>query len=89
MDFLYDRQELVVKIVAPNEAWIRRWLKIAWNTEYLLSVALATKDAALLRISNQCWKGKNSTEAQGAPSCREMSARIAVSVPGYAEPIIS
>lgn len=36
-----------------DEAWIRRWLKIAWNTEYLLTVALESTDASLLRISNQ------------------------------------
>ena len=33
--------------------WIERWMKIAWNTEYLLSVG--SDDPELIRISNQ-WK---------------------------------
>jgi hypothetical protein len=33
--------------------WIERWLKIAWNTEYLLTVALEMTDPNALRISNQ------------------------------------
>jgi hypothetical protein len=40
-------------MIDVDEAWIARWLKIAWNTEYLLTVALESQDINLLRISNQ------------------------------------
>ena len=37
----------------PDVAWISRWMKIAWNTESLVS--LGADDPQLVRINNQ-WK---------------------------------
>jgi len=36
-----------------DESWIRRWMKIAWNTEYLMEEM--TEDFELIRFNNQ-WK---------------------------------
>lgn len=36
-----------------DESWIRRWMKIAWNTEYLMEEI--TDDFELIRFNNQ-WK---------------------------------
>jgi len=48
-----DKQRRLQGISSFDDKWVERWMKIGWNTEYLLSVG--SEDSELLRINNQ-WK---------------------------------
>jgi hypothetical protein len=48
---ILERTKSLQGMPSADEQWLQRFLKIAWNTEFLLSVG--ADDAELLRINNQ------------------------------------